>query len=370
MGLGLMFLVRTDEPRVRESVALYKLALCLLSTMAWQALAPHDWSVWALKHAIGCAAMGVAVLGLAFRELNGRHTPRLVGAGLVAVVGALVSWGAVLDDRGFELTLASAFFGIGLLVALDQVWLIYLRSQARAGEITLLAVAGVFTLTWLVSLHHGVTSADPIPPHWIYAPAWLVPISALAYAILPLAVAAVALAIINDRLVQTLRARALSDELTGVLSRRGLRELGEQMLAGQTDRPELMAVLMLDVDHFKSINDRYGHRVGDEVLRHVADVIKSNLRADALLARYGGEEFTVLLPLHSPEEAHAVAERLRLAVERTPCHGSQGPIKVSMSVGVAYYRLRETLDDALGRADERLYEAKQTGRNRVVVAAI
>lgn len=373
VGLALMSLVRTDEARVRDSVTLYKIALALLTGMALQACLPDPWRAEALKHAIGLAAMAVAVLGLAFRELNGRRTHRWLGAGLVASAGCVVSFGATLEPLGFEVAMACTFTAIGLLVSLDQLHLVRLRGRVRAGELTLVVVAIGFTLIWALTLRHALTSPDPVPPHWIHAPPWLVPLAALSYALLPLAVAAVALAIINDRLMQTVRAHALSDELTGLLSRRGLREMGHQMLdgePGEPGRPGMIAMLMIDVDHFKSINDRWGHLIGDEVLRHVAAVIRSHLRSDALLARYGGEEFTVLLPLQHVDEAHTVAERLRQAVEQTPCATASGPIRVSVSVGVAHYRRRETLDQALGRADERLYEAKQTGRNRVVVAPL
>jgi diguanylate cyclase (GGDEF)-like protein len=85
------------------------------------------------------------------------------------------------------------------------------------------------------------------------------------------------------------------------LSRRGLRELGERMLALQQYQSSQIAVLMMDLDHFKAVNDRYGHLIGDDVLRHVTQVIRDRLRDDALLARYGGEEFTVLLPVKSAQ---------------------------------------------------------------------
>lgn len=112
-------------------------------------------------------------------------------------------------------------------------------------------------------------------------------------------------ATINARLTQQLRARSLSDDLTGALSHRGLRELGERMLAPAAQSDSQVAVLMIDLDHFKVINDRYGHAMGDDVLRHVTHVVRDHLREDALLARYGGEEFTVLLPSSTPRKPMA-----------------------------------------------------------------
>jgi diguanylate cyclase (GGDEF)-like protein len=188
-------------------------------------------------------------------------------------------------------------------------------------------------------------------------------------ALLPLSVAAIVFAIINNRLYQQLHQRSLSDDLTGILSRRGLREHGQQLLARQPANSLGVALLMIDIDHFKSINDRHGHLVGDEVLRHVTQVLSDHLRDDALLARYGGEEFTVMLPLRAAEDAQVVAERLRQVVEAHPCQAGAGPssvtIGVTISVGVAFHHRTRPLEDALSRADARLYEAKQGGRNRV-----
>jgi diguanylate cyclase (GGDEF)-like protein len=176
-------------------------------------------------------------------------------------------------------------------------------------------------------------------------------------------------AIINERLNQQLRARALSDDLTGALSRRGLRELGERMLAQQQRQPRDIAVLMVDADHFKAINDRHGHLVGDDVLRHLTQTLRDNLRVDALLARYGGEEFTVLLPVRQRDEALKVAERLRDTVARSPCESRSGPIPITVSIGVSYHGPGSTLEDDLSRADALLYRAKAEGRNRVVAEA-
>jgi diguanylate cyclase (GGDEF)-like protein len=217
----------------------------------------------------------------------------------------------------------------------------------------------------VIVLADTLVAPGPYPPDWLHAPNWLRPISGISLALLPLTVAALAFSTINARLSQQLRARALSDELTGALSRRGLRELGGRMLAMQHHQTSQVAVLMIDLDHFKSINDRYGHVIGDEVLRHVTMVVRDRLRDDALLARYGGEEFTVLLPVNQPQEAHGVAERLRKAIESTPCETHVGPIRVTVSIGVGFHGPECTLEEDLTKADALLYSAKQAGRNRV-----
>lgn len=370
LGACLMQLTRTDEPRIREALFRYKLGLVLLVGMGVQALLPPPWAEPALRIAIALAAGGVTCLGWGFHSLNGRQTSNVVFLAGVGLVLAITLTAAAGPPMVFLATLTTTFTVVGLIITVDQGLIVLRSPRLQLSELILMLLAAAFTLDWVLILHRLMTVDAPIPPHWVYAPEWLLPWSALAYAVLPITVATAALMIINDRLMQTLRNRALSDDLTGALSRRGLRELGEQMLAMQAAHPNLVAVLMLDVDHFKSINDRYGHLAGDDVLRHLTGIVRQHLRTDALFARYGGEEFTVLLPLRSVDEALVVAERLRHAVESTPCDSRMGQVPITISVGVAYHRPDGTLDEALGRADERLYLAKQAGRNRVVAGGV
>lgn len=368
LGAGLMYLIRTDQPRVREALRVYKIAFWLLTLLAVGALVPPEWRLAGVKLSIGCAVVGVAALGWGFRLLNGRRTSPQFGASVLLLLALVMAAVATFDDRGYAQAMATVFAIVSVAILVDQSLIILAGVKVRPAEYALLIVIALFTLNWIFTAWHGYTSSDPVPPDFVHAPPWLRPVSAVSYATLPLAVAAVVFALINDRLMQQLRNHALSDDLTGALSRRGLREMGEQMLAMQSSRPNLVAVLMLDVDHFKSINDRYGHLCGDDVLRHMTQLVKEHLRAEALVARYGGEEFTVLLPLHEGEAALVVAERLRAVIEASPCETKLGPIAITVSIGVAYHGAGATLEQTLQRADERLYIAKNTGRNRVVAA--
>lgn len=367
VGLGLMGLVRTDQPRIRQAVHLYRAAFVCLAAMLLLAFGPAAWQPTLGQFAIGLAAMGVCLLAWAFRQLNGRRTHPAWGGALTLSAGALL-WGVAWwgDAAAFVLAVSSVFAIVSVVLLLDQGWLILRSPRVTPSELGLLVVAGGFATLWLLMLWHGLTVPGPYPAHWLHAPAWLLPWSGVSFALLPLSVAAVVFAIINDRLVQQLHARALSDDLTGALSRRGLRELGERMLALQAHQAHQVAVLMMDVDHFKLINDRHGHLVGDEVLRHLTRIVREQLRDDALLARYGGEEFTVLLPIRGRGEARVVAERLRQLVERTPCMTRQGPVPVTVSIGVSFHSEGASLEPDLRRADDCLYVAKRAGRNRVV----
>jgi len=324
------------------------------------------WHGVVTKVAIGFAGMGVVLLAWAFRQLNGRRTPPWLGTLVTLAVGASLWLAACSTPAHYVLTIGVVFALVSVGLAVDQGWLILRSARVVGSEMTLLAVAAVFALNWLVLLEHVLTVPGPYPDHWLHMPTWLTPYCGLAFALLPLAVASVVFAIVNDRLNQQLRARALSDDLTGALSRRGLRELGERMLAQQVRQPTEIAVLMIDADHFKAVNDRYGHQVGDDVLRHLTHTLREHLRDDALLARYGGEEFTVLLPVRSRLEATKVAERLREVVAASPCQSRVGPVNLTVSIGVSYHCLNSSLEEDLSRADGHLYQAKQNGRNRVV----
>lgn len=368
VGLGLMGLTQTDQPRVIHALNIYRWAFAALAVMTLIAFAPPQRVALVAKIIFGAAGMGVTLLAWAFRQLNGRRTPPGVGITLTLLAGASIWLGALLPDRQYVLILAGVFCLVSVAMAVDQGLLIFRSHSGHLSEYSLMVVAAFFAVHWVIVLGHCLIANGPYPVDWLYGPPWLRPISGLSVALLPLSVAALAFTTINARLSQQLRARALSDELTGALSRRGLRELGERMLAIQQHHTSQVAVLMIDLDHFKAVNDRYGHLIGDEVLRHVTLVIRDRLRDDALLARYGGEEFTVLLPVNHAQEAYGVAERLRKAVESTPCETKVGPIRVTISIGVSFHCPSSTLEEDLSKADTRLYSAKQSGRNRVEYA--
>jgi len=162
---------------------------------------------------------------------------------------------------------------------------------------------------------------------------------------------------------------AILDGLTGVFNRKHLEERIVSELAFAVRHNEPLSVIIIDVDHFKKVNDTYGHLSGDAVLKHVASVLKRELRTEDILARYGGEEFVIIARSTNVATAVALADRLRTVVGAEPIRAEGHEIKVTSSAGVASLaccgdmRDRATL---LGLADKRLYTAKQSGRNRVV----
>ncbi len=162
---------------------------------------------------------------------------------------------------------------------------------------------------------------------------------------------------------------ALTDSLTGLYNRRYFEVHLDKLLQKNKVSRKAMAVIMIDIDHFKSVNDTYGHNVGDEILKIFAERMSGSLRSFDLVARLGGEEFVVLLPDISKERAYMVAERLRRSVADTPfpCAIEGGALRVTASLGAAViehggHQIHEVLD----RADKCLYEAKRSGRNCTV----
>jgi diguanylate cyclase (GGDEF)-like protein len=176
----------------------------------------------------------------------------------------------------------------------------------------------------------------------------------------------IAVALENARLYAQIRYMAVTDELTGLYNRRGFFEFGwhEAERAARSGHP--LAAVMIDIDHFKHINDQFGHAVGDHVLRRFADCCRANVREIDVIGRMGGEEFLILLPENDLAGARAVAERLRRQIVELAIQTDLGTVRITASVGVAA-AAGEARDLAalIRRADDALYIAKNSGRNQV-----
>ena len=160
---------------------------------------------------------------------------------------------------------------------------------------------------------------------------------------------------------------ATTDSLTGILSRRHFLELGEREWERARRYKRQTSLLLMDIDHFKTVNDTYGHAAGDTTLQALAEVCLSTLRTNDLFGRLGGEEFAVLLPETPRQTAGEAAERLRQAIGTLVIPSEDHEIRITVSIGAAPLLPEdESIDQALRRADAALYEAKEAGRNRVV----
>jgi diguanylate cyclase (GGDEF)-like protein len=168
---------------------------------------------------------------------------------------------------------------------------------------------------------------------------------------------------------EAMREATLVDPLTGCATRgEGMRRFEAELRRAERSKTSL-GVLMIDLDHFKSINDRYGHNTGDAVLSAVGETLLSTLRASDIRSRWGGEEFLVVLPESTIERARSAAESLRQRIANTTVRDGAHTVHVTTSVGITITRPGETdIPRLLGRADAALYQAKSEGRNRIVVA--
>jgi len=174
-----------------------------------------------------------------------------------------------------------------------------------------------------------------------------------------------------ERLIQErtteLRLLATKDPLTGLLNRRHFFQLAEEECARcrRYDRP--ITVVMIDLDHFKKVNDNHGHAIGDEALRLTAAAMHKELRQQDLICRYGGEEFVVLMPETNAQRGYEVQERIRAGIAQIDLRDGDQGVPLRVSIGVTQWHPPESIELAIERADANMYQAKSAGRNRVIM---
>jgi diguanylate cyclase (GGDEF)-like protein len=177
----------------------------------------------------------------------------------------------------------------------------------------------------------------------------------------------VAVAFENARLVAKISQLAITDELTGLYNRRGLYEIGRLEIERSHRYGMPLAAIVIDIDHFKRVNDRFSHAVGDQVLRNFAKCVQDNTRELDIVGRIGGEEFVVLLPGSNQGSAQETADRLQGIIANLVTSVEDGDITITVSQGVAVMESSmKDLNDLIQAADRALYKAKEAGRNRVV----
>jgi diguanylate cyclase (GGDEF)-like protein len=173
--------------------------------------------------------------------------------------------------------------------------------------------------------------------------------------------------LVSERTVRAHKAAASIDPLTGMFNRRGFSEATARMIEREADAGRPVTVMIFDIDYFKSINDRFGHPAGDELLKLFAIIVTNTLRITDLSGRIGGEEFAALLPC-TMDEAIIAAERVRENFQNCGIVVNDAPVETTVSIGVAGGPARTELEVLLAAADTALYQAKRGGRNRVIAA--
>jgi diguanylate cyclase (GGDEF)-like protein len=171
----------------------------------------------------------------------------------------------------------------------------------------------------------------------------------------------------NAALIETNRAlygRSIIDGLTGLYNHLHINQMLEREIKIAKRHCHDLSVMMMDIDHFKGINDKHGHKTGDIVLAALAEIIKRDIRETDLVGRYGGEEFLIILPHTNSNSAYTIAERIRKSIEEYEFEGKD--LKITISIGLTQYA-GEDAASIIGKADELLYKVKRSGRNRVEV---
>ncbi len=169
----------------------------------------------------------------------------------------------------------------------------------------------------------------------------------------------------------TIKKEAATDGLTGLLNRKAFDLAIEKAVVNVDEEERPFSLLMIDIDHFKKFNDTYGHQVGDQVLKLVANTLKNGVKGGDVVARYGGEEFCIILPKTFKQSALTVAEHLRKNVSsKDLVNRGSGKVlgHIKLSIGLAEYKTGEKIDDLIGRTDKALYSAKENGRDQVVIS--
>lgn len=232
---------------------------------------------------------------------------------------------------------------------------------SRAPAVVLLVAVGLSYLSWL-----PLNFAMPIrEAQWVMVSFWF-PATIFLTVLLRTALAFTVLSMAKERRERERRIEALTDALTGLANRRALFEMADNLSQARDLNGQAISVLIFDLDHFKETNDRFGHAVGDRVLRLFAAAARKHLEGTNIVARLGGEEFAAILPCADPLEAMGAAEAVRLAFAKDASFVDGLPVGATVSIGVAWEPfVAGDLSALFRRADAALYVAKRAGRNRV-----
>ena len=338
---------------------------------------------WGSAYLIGASSLALWAAPQPWIEL-----PREVPFAMIFVACGMI-WNGVRLFRGRRLLPIAAFAGAVVWLALCQFPEFSAGSPAR----TVLGVLVVATYTFFIALElsrerrkslRSRTAAIVVPS--LHATIFLIPLAiralmpeviaaswvtvfALETVLYAVGTAFIVLLMVKDHSVGVYRTAASTDHLTGLLNRRAFLENALKLCARQAERNKPVTLMMFDLDHFKSINDRFGHAVGDEALRVFAETIRKSMRASDIIGRLGGEEFAAIVA-EPMELAIPIAERVRASFETAGAVVAGHAVGATVSIGAATATDVVTNIDALiACADAALYRAKGEGRNRLRIAA-
>ena len=359
LGAMLLFFSRQEKiPALKWWGTAYLLGAC--SVALWTLVGNALGEMFSLAlNAVGFVACGM--VWNASRVFHGRK-PNLPGL----VLGA-VAWVAAVMTLAPEVSAMRTTIGAGIVavyatLTATELWSERRKAQQRRWPAFAVPVLHGFVLMLPILL------GDLLHPHGdIFAGSIWVTVFSVELVLYAVGTVFVIFMLVSERTVTAHKTAASMDPLTGMFNRRGFAEATSRVIEREANAGRPVTVLIFDIDHFKSINDRFGHPAGDEILKLFATIVVNSLRITDLSGRVGGEEFAALLPC-SLEEGVIAAERVREAFERSGIVDETGPVDTTVSIGVAGGPAGTELEVLLAAADTALYQAKRGGRNRVEAA--
>ncbi len=313
---------------------------------------------------LALSAVGFVACGMvwnASRVFHGRK-PNLPGLvlGAIAWIAAVMTLGP--EASAMRMTIGAGIVAVYAALTAAELWSDRRRALQRRWPAIVVPVLHGFVLMLPILLGDLLHSHDATFSSSIW-----VTIFSIELVLYAVGTVFVIFMLVSDRAVTVHKTAASMDPLTGMFNRRGFAEACSRVIDREANAGRPVTVLIFDIDHFKSINDRFGHPAGDEILKLFAAVVVNGLRITDLSGRIGGEEFAALLPC-SLEEGVIVAERVREAFESSGIVDETGPVDTTVSIGVAGGPAGTELEVLLAAADTALYQAKRGGRNRVEAA--
>jgi diguanylate cyclase (GGDEF)-like protein len=310
-------------------------------------------------NAVGFVACGM--VWNASRVFHGRK-PNLPGL----VLGALAWIAAVVtlapEASAVRMTIGAGIVAIYAALTATELWSERRRALQKRWPAIAVPVLHGFVLMLPILLGDFLSPRDAMIPGSIWVTVFSVEL--MLYAV---GTVFVIFMLVSERTVTAHKTAASMDPLTGMFNRRGFAEATSRVIEREASAGRPVTAMIFDIDHFKSINDRFGHPAGDEILKLFSTIVVNTLRISDLSGRIGGEEFAALLPC-SLEEGVVAADRVREAFENSGIVVEEGPVDTTVSIGVAGGPAGTELEVLLAAADTALYQAKRGGRNRVEAA--
>jgi len=319
---------------------------------------------WVVAAPTTLVALGFYLQGVGLKRFCGQR-PRKFWAWLVVGTFAVFNAYFVLKNFDMSMRMIANAFAYGV-INLNSAFAL-LRQPDSPLRTALRFTGGIFMFQAALLLAGSVYLAwTPVESYGMYSQIAINPAIFLGVSLLQLSLVFGFVLMMHYRIANELQQLAGRDSLTGALNRRKLTEEFERLKALYARSEEVLSVMMIDIDHFKSINDKHGHLIGDDVLRSLATLAMATIREQDAFARYGGEEFCILLPATTEWDALALAERLRTAYAKTSMRHPTSPWFSSISIGVADSgQAGLDFSTLIAASDQALYHAKQNGRNRV-----